>query len=184
MQIDTLDDLELVKKSISGDNDSFEDIVRKYSSKLFYFAKTFGLNDDESKDLVQDSLFKAWKNLKKYNNKYPFKTWIYSITKNTIIDYIRKKKTETFSDLFSDDEEIDFVDDSPSLVDLINKNEASLRVSKAVEKLNDNYRKIILLHYEEEMTFDEIGQLLEKPINTVKSWHFRAIKELKDLLLH
>ncbi len=182
MNIINENETELISAIISGDQKAFEHLVKIYSGRLFYFAKTFGLNNDEAKDIVQESFFKIWKNFRKYNKRFSLKTWIYSITKNTIIDSLRKTKHPAFSEYFDQDEEIDFEDSNASFEEILMQNQEKEEISKAVESLNDNYRKIILLHYEEELTFEEISRLLDKSINTLKSWHFRAIKELKRLL--
>jgi RNA polymerase sigma-70 factor (ECF subfamily) len=140
---------------------------------------------DYGKDIVQDVFVKVWKNIKKFDiNRASFKTWILTITRNTVIDYLRKKKSVTFSSLDSDEEPFtDSIEDDVILPDeaLIKLEDKEL-LNNLLNKLPAHYKEVLVLYYQEDMTFNEIGQLLNKPLNTVKSYHHRALKKLKEMI--
>lgn len=171
-------DEEIFQQVIEGNQKAYEILVNKYSTRLFYFTKTYNLTDDEAKDIIQESFFKAWKYKNKFSPKNKFSTWLYTITKNNIIDNKRKKHSQTFSEV--DEENFDVIDQEMNTLDNITKENNLQKIQNEIEKLSPNYKKILLLHYDEELTFDEISKLLDISINTVKSWHYRAIQTLKE----
>jgi RNA polymerase sigma-70 factor (ECF subfamily) len=170
-------DEEIFRQVIEGDQKAFEILVNKYSTRLLYFTKTYNLDDDEAKDVIQESFFKAWKYRDKFNSKNKFSTWLYTITKNNIIDIKRKKHSQTFSQIDGDD--FDIMDQEMDTLDSIAKEHDMQTIQNEIEKLSSNFKQVLLLHYDEELTFDEISKLLNIGINTVKSWHYRAIQTIR-----
>lgn len=163
-------------------------LINRYISSLYNFAARL-TNRNDATDIVQEVFIKAWKNIHHFDPlKASFKTWIFTITKNTTTDFLRKKRSLLFSDLEkSDDENINsFAENIPTeelLPDLaLQKLEDSKFLNKTLEKLRPDYQEVLVLHYQEEMTFEEIGKILNKPLNTIKSQHRRAILELKKML--
>jgi len=176
-------DENLVKDYLDGDDGAFKRLLDKYTSSVYNFSFRF-VGADNANDVVQDVFIKVWKNLKKFNSeKSQFKTWLFTIARNTITDYLRKKKMVLFSSL--DKEEEDFVDSLESedflpdedFIRLEDKN----TLNKLLNQIPENYKEILILHYQEDMTFNEIGKLMKKPLNTVKSYHRRALIKLKDI---
>ena len=131
---------------------------------------------------MQDIFIKTWKNIKRYDSKKAsFKTWIFTIARNSVTDFWRKKKNILFTEIeesFSEN-----IPDENLLPDeVLQKLEDAELLNKTLEKLRPDYREVLVLYYQEEMTFEEIGGILSKPTNTVKSQHRRAIIELRELL--
>ena len=129
---------------------------------------------------------RIWKNLKKYRKEENFRTWIFSIARNAAIDFLRKKKSIIFSDLENESgipaEEI-FENSEPLPDEIISFAEDKKILDKLMNKLPLFYREVLFLYYNNNFTFDEIGKIMNKPLNTVKSQHRRALIELKRLLL-
>ncbi len=180
-----LTDNELISQYLHGETKAFKYLIERYSSALYNFAVRLGASNDAA-DIVQDIFIKVWQNLKKFNSaKASFKTWIYTIARNTITDYLRKKKPALFSQLDSEDDTPSFedsIEDTALLPDeVLEKAEDSAFLNSLIGGLSVNYRTVLSLYYDEEMTFDEIGKVLGKPLNTVKSQHRRALLELKKL---
>lgn len=178
------DDEYLIREYLKGNQEAFKSLVDRYTPSIYNFSIRFvGL--DYAKDIVQDIFIKVWKNIKKFNNnKASFKTWILTITRNAITDYLRKKKSITFSSLDNEKESYE----SSIEDDVILPNEALIKLEdkELLNNLLDNmpahYREVLIFYYQEEMTFNEIGQLLGKPLNTVKSYHHRALVILRELI--
>ena len=185
-------DEEIIILYKAGNKEVFKELIDKYTSPLFNF--TTRLTDkDNAPDIVQDVFVKIWKKLDSFDiSKSSFKTWIFTVTKNTIIDFWRKnkipggeKKILSFSDLEKNDDYSfsENIKDENILPDeaLIKLEDREL-LNKMINKLPENYKIVLMLHYQEEMTFDEVGKVLNKPPNTVKSYHQRAIKKLREML--
>jgi len=178
-------DEELIKEYLNGNDESFKSLMDKYTPSIFNYSARF-VGVDYAKDIIQDVFFKVWKNIKKFDdNKASFKTWLFTITRNTITDYLRKKKMIPFSSLDKDEEsfESNIVDEVILPSEALIKIEDKELLNKTLNKLPSNYKEVLVLYYQEEMTFSEIGQLLNKPLNTVKSYHYRALVMLKEILL-
>ena len=166
----------LVKEHLEGNQGAFKLLIDRYTPPLYNFSVRF-VGVDYAKDIVQDVFIKVWKNIKKFdNNRASFKTWIFTIARNTITDYLRKKKSVTFSLLDTNEESFaDSIEDDVILPDeALSKLEDKELLNKLLDKMPIQYREVLVLYYQEEMTFNEIGQLLNKPLNTVKSYHHRA----------
>ncbi len=169
----------LIKKYLEGDQSSLKLIIDKYTPSIFNFSKRFV--SDAATDVTQDVFIKVWKNLKSFNtDKSSFKTWLFTITRNTITDYLRKKKSIPMSYMGEDDSFIESIpDEAPLPYDVLQKLQDKEVLLKFMESLPDNYKTVLTLYYGEDMTFKEIGEVLGKPLNTVKSYHYRAIILLK-----
>ena len=164
----------LIEEYIKGDENSFRFIIDKYSNSIYNFSARFvGISD--ATDIVQDVFVKVWTNIKKFDkSKSSFKTWLFRITRNTVIDFMRKKKMINFSSLDTEGENFeDTIEDDSSLpIEIMSQLEDEKMLNAFIDELPDNYKEVLVLHYQEDMTFAEIGELLNKPSNTVKSYHF------------
>ena len=178
------DDEQLIVEYLSFKNkEIFRTLLNRYTKPVYNFVRHMISNTDEAEDITQEVFIKVWKNLKKYKLGQNFKTWLFTIAKNSTIDFLRKKKALNFSDLENKDDDFSFSETIPDenlLPDeALQKLQNSEFLNKLLDQLSFEYKTILLLHYQEEMTFDEIGKILKKPLNTVKSYHRRAILELR-----
>jgi RNA polymerase sigma factor (sigma-70 family) len=175
----------LIKEYLDGNQDAFKLLIDQYTPSVYNFSVRFvGL--DYAKDIVQDVFIKVWKNIKNFDIKRAsFKTWILTITRNTITDYLRKKKSVSFSSLDNDEEsyEASIKDDVILPDEALIKLEDKELLNNLLDKLPIHYQEVLILYYQEDMTFNEIGQLLNKPLNTVKSYHHRAMILLRKLIV-
>ncbi len=174
-----LKDEELVSHYLEGDNSAFEEIVNRYLKPVYNFTYRFCGNEKDSEEIVQESFLKLWKNIKKFRKNDKFKTWFYTIARNTAIDWMRKKKSIVFSK-FENEKGENFFEDSLTdtediASEIFEKNELKKDVGKLIGALPFKYREIILLYYQEELSLVEISEVLKKPLNTVKSLHRRAL---------
>lgn len=175
-----------IKEYLNGNKDIFRILVEKYTPSIYNFSVRF-VGNDYANDIVQDVFIKVWKNIKKFDhNKANFKTWIFAITRNTITDYLRKKKMISFSSLDNGEEsfEDNILDEAILPDEVLIKLEDKELLNNLLDKLPNNYKEILIFYYQEDMTFNEIGQLLDKPLNTVKSYHRRALILLKDMVIN
>jgi RNA polymerase sigma-70 factor (ECF subfamily) len=181
-------DEEIILTYKNGNQAAFKGLIDRYATPLYNFTARLANRNDAS-DIVQESFIKAWKNINNFNpQKASFKTWIFAIAKNTATDFLRKKHSFLFSDMNKGAEEDmnsfseNIPDDNILPEEALQKLQDSQFLNEILEKLQPAYREVLALHYQEEMTFDEIGKILDKPLNTVKSQHRRAIMELRKML--
>lgn len=183
-------DDELISSYKSGKQESFKDLVVKYTSPLYNFVARL-TNKTDADDIVSEVFIKVWKHLDSFDStKSSFKTWIFTIAKNASTDFLRKKKSLVFSEISDSDKEnpnsfAENIPDDALLPDAaLQKLQDSSLLNKLIDNLPFHYKTVIILHYQEEMTFIEISRILGEPLNTVKSRHRRAILELRKRVLN
>lgn len=185
----SLEDDKLVAKAASGDQEAYKALLDKYETPLYYHLIKMVKDREQVRDLVQEAFMKAFDNLDSYNTNYAFSTWLYRITTNHAIDYLRKKKLQTLSidePVKTKEGEMNIqLEDEQSATDRsIMKKQRSSIIHKAIEELPEKYRVVIKLRHFEELSYDEISEQLDLPLGTVKAHIFRAremlYKELKD----
>ncbi|OGJ04968.1 hypothetical protein A2554_01210 [Candidatus Nomurabacteria bacterium RIFOXYD2_FULL_35_12] len=178
-----------------GKKEAFKGLINRYTFPLYNFTAHI-VNQNDASDVVQEIFIKTWKSIHKFDEKKAsFKTWIFTIARNTAIDFLRKKRNLLFSDIPArqlaggekeSENENSFAENIPDenlLPDeALQKLEDSEFLNRTLEKLNIKEKEILILYYQEELTFDEIGKILQKSLNTVKSTHRRAIIKLQELL--
>lgn len=178
---------ELINSYLNGNSRAFADILSLYLTPLYNFIFRLTNDNQLSEDIVQEVFIKVWKNLRKFDQKKKFKTWIFTIARNTAIDFLRKNKEIHFSE-FENGEEENFIentlsDTAPLPDEMMIKNEDADALKKALDEIPLFYKEVLLLRYMENLTFEEIGKALNKPLNTVKSQNGRALQILKEKLL-
>lgn len=180
-------DSELITRYLSGKEEILPYLINRYLKPIHSFVFGLVLNNSVADDITQDVFVKVWRNLKKYNMKYSFKTWIYSIARNTVIDNFRKRKDPVFSSFDTSEGDNIIVDTLADDTPLI---EESLMISEEIDNLRNvlqelplHYREILIMRYTDDLSIEEISNILKRPIETVKSQHRRGLLHLKSLLL-
>jgi len=175
-------DLELVSDYLQGEEQAFSVIVSRYTQPMYNFIARVCGDREEAHDLTQEVFVKVWKNIRSFDVHRNFKTWMYRIARNTAIDWLRKRKHVQFSDLISGEHE-SFEETLPSTEPLpgevFARTELKEELERALSKTHPEYRMILLLHLIEQMTFEEMADVLNKPMNTVKSQYRRALLTLR-----
>jgi len=184
------EDLILVKQALeNGDPRAFNELMARHRDPVYFMLNEKVNGDKElAKELTIEAFGKAFNKLHSYTPKFAFSTWLYTIAKNNLIDYLRKKKLQTISlnNMFDSDEENVQVLQIPANVlnpeaELEKKQRIKI-LRKIVEQLNPNYRVLVKLRYFKEYTYDEIAQELKIPIGTVKAQLHRSREQLFKIL--
>ena len=177
-------DDELIAEYRSGDYEALQVLFKRYTNALYGFTYRMTHKSDEAEDITQETFIKVWKMLPSYKMTNTFKSWIFTIARNTTIDRLRKKKSNVFSDFDSSDGTnwlTETITDEADLPDeLVQKAQDKKLLDGGLETLAADEKEILLLHYSEDMTFDAIGKILKKPLNTIKSKHRRALAKLRE----
>jgi RNA polymerase sigma-70 factor (ECF subfamily) len=185
----SLEDDKLVERAIQGDQQAYKEIMDKYQKPLYFHVLKMVRNHEQVEDLVQEAFMKAFKNLNTYNTNYAFSTWLYRITTNHTIDYLRKKKLKTTSmnePVKTRDGEIEIqISDEQAKTDRkIIREQRKRIIHEAIDNLPEKYRIVIEMRHLQELSYQEIADQLDLPLGTVKAHIFRAremlYKKLKD----
>lgn len=182
-----LHDLKLVKLATKkGDQKAYADLMGRYRDSVYFMLLKMVGNRDDADDLTIEAFAKAFKRLDQYTPSFAFSTWLFKIATNNCIDFIRKKKNNTFSiDKTVEGAEggemsitlrSDFLDPEEKM----QKKQKVKMLHDVVDKLKPRYRQLVELRYFEELSYEEIATRLELPIGTVKAQLFRA----RELLLN
>lgn len=179
------EDAQLIRRCLKGDEKAYEKLLEKYRGPVFSICLRMVRNRDDAEDLAQDVFIKIFNILDRYNPSFPFSSWLYRITSNLCIDFLRKNKRTVFSlDKPVDGDDGEMFRQLPS--DEIGPHrkmelkEEMLILEKAIERLPEHYRMIVLLRHQEHLSYDEISETLGIPLGTVKARIHRARKTIVD----
>jgi len=184
------DDRELIISHKAGDETAFPELVQRYEARVYNHCVRMINDREESADLTQEVFLKVFRNIGNYEHTYSFYTWLYRITVNCCIDYIRKRKRQAqsislsfnTSDESDSGKEQDIPDVTFTPERFIRDKETSRILKKAIGQLSEKMRAIILLKEIEGFSYEEIADILNCSRGTVKSRLFRARERLRELL--
>ncbi|HRY99045.1 MAG TPA: sigma-70 family RNA polymerase sigma factor [Bacteroidales bacterium] len=187
-----LRDYNLVQRAIhQGDQSAYAELMKNYKDSLYFMLLKMTNNPTDADDLTIEAFGKAFKNLHQYTPDYAFSTWLFKIASNNCIDFIRKRRNNTFSiDRPIGDEEdggdlsANLASSSPDPEETYIKQQKIKLMREVVEKLKPHYRHLIDLRYFKEYSYEEIAQELDLPLGTVKAQLFRAREFLFNVLKH
>jgi RNA polymerase sigma-70 factor (ECF subfamily) len=185
-ELNKLTDEELIFSFQDGNDKAYTEIVSRYKDKLTNFVYRYVGNYDDSDDIVQDTFVKVYVSKHLYKEVAKFSTWIYTIAINLAkTKIIKKQKYKTFSisDAY-DDEDKDFdIPDNAFTPDVdANSKFLSEHIQKALDKISDNYRELVILRDIEDFSYEEIVEMTGLPMGTVKSRINRGREKLQELL--
>ncbi len=179
-------DQQLIASYLAGDEKSLEILIHSYLKPIYSFVLRYVGNEQEAEDITQEVFVRAWRNLKKFDQKKKFKTWIFSIAKNASIDFLKKKKAIPFSEFENEKGQNILVETlinpAPLPDKLFEQSSVGEILNTVMNHLTSKYRMVLFLRYNDHFTFREIAEALGEPLNTIKSRHRRALIQLKKLL--
>jgi len=184
--MDHLTDEQLTEAYLGGDREALNILIKRYLTPIFNFALGYVKDEAIAEDLTQEVFVKVWKKIKSFDKKYKFKSWLYVIAKNTCLDYFKKNKEITFSDISPTADDLFFenliqeASASPQ-AEIESVQEADI-VNAAIDKLPEKYKTTLKLHYQGGYNFREIAEMIKMSIETVKSRNRRALGLLKKIL--
>ncbi len=178
------DDAFLVEQCRAGDEEACEALVRQYQERVFALISRMTGDPDRVEDIAQEVFLKAFRSLKSFRGGSRFYTWLYRITVNTVLNTMRSqgRRQETSLDAMGGLEVQADADMEPAEVTA--RLELARRVREAIDQLEEPYRVIVYLRELEDLSYEEIAEVVELPVGTVKSRLFRARQHLKGLLQH
>ena len=170
-------DEQIAERVQNGDTDAFGELISRYEAKLKRYARKFLNTDHEIDDLVQDVFIKAYTNIRSFDTNLRFSPWVYRIAHNTFVNELKRKSKVSFFDADTILPRLPAQEtaDGDSLDEEIRK-----EIDSLIKNLSPKYREVVVLHYFEHLSYQEISEVLKIPISTVGVRMTRARKKLKE----
>lgn len=180
-------DAQLVAAVLKGDQERFGDLVERYQGRLVNYLSRLLRSLQEAEDLAQEVFFKLYQALDRYDPRYKFSTWLFRVAQNAAIDQIRKRRLQLVSmdHQRAADETLgtwEFPGHDPSPYADLRNRERGEAIQEAIDALPWDYRELIVLRHFGELSYEEIAQLKEMPLGTVKNKLFRGRQLMKEKL--
>ncbi|OFY84400.1 MAG: RNA polymerase subunit sigma-24 [Bacteroidetes bacterium RIFCSPLOWO2_12_FULL_35_15] len=182
-------DYKLIRLALdNSDQKAYAELMGRYRDSVYFMLLKMVNNKDDADDLTIEAFGKAFKRLSQYTPTYAFSTWLFKIASNNCIDFIRRKKMNTFSiDKTIENDEggemsMNIKADGLNPEEHMVKKQKVKLMREIVEKLKPRYRVLVELRYFDELSYEEISDKLELPLGTVKAQLFRAREFLANIM--
>ena len=181
-------DTELVVRALSGREDGFEELVRRYQRPIVAYVYRMVGDYDSALDLAQEVFIKVYNSLGRYRPEFKFSTWIYRIAHNAAIDHLRRQgavRTEEMEVEGAEGTTFEkpLASKAPSPEQETERGERRAEIEEVVAQLPPAYRELIVLRHSHDLSYDEIAEVTSLPLGTVKNRIFRAREAMRELLV-
>lgn len=170
-----LSDLELVNQSKSGDPEAFSELVRRHQHVVFNVAYRFMRDSALAEDMAQESFLKAYRLLKGFRGDCAFSTWMYRVTCSVCLTELNRRKRRNAV-------QQELQHETPVAEEPVENPDMPEMIRRCVKRLPDRYVQIITLYYLKGVSYEEIAQVMNIPMGTLKTWMFRARKQLRGVV--
>ena len=182
------DERKIIKKAAAGSADAFEQLLLKYQTPIYNLCLRMTGNPEDAADMTQEAFLKAWRSLSSFQFESSFSTWLYRLTTNTCLDYLRSQKRRPQCSLTVEDDDgeeqvLDVTDEAPTPEEALLSAEERSQLVHALSQLEASQRQIITLRVVNDLSYAEIAEILDVKEGTVKSRLARARDNLRKKLL-
>ena len=173
-----------ISKAKSGNQSAFRYLLDTFWSDVYNYQLKRTKSENEAEDIAIQTFSKAFDKIATYNEEYKFKTWLIAISKNVHIDLLRKKNISIAADTSKEQEEKAYlvVDESPTPEDKIITEQNLAKLLRDIKQLKPKYQEVIQLRYFQELSYKEISEQINEPMNNVKVKLLRAKKLLAEII--
>lgn len=185
-KIQNFTDVELIASAIKGRESGFEELVRRYQRPIVAYVYRMLSDYEASLDVTQEVFIKVYNSLDKYSSEYKFSTWLYRIAHNAAIDWMRRNsanlqslETETADGAY----QIQLESNALSPEQERERSEWRSEIDAVVKCLPAVYRELIVLRHSKDLSYDEIAEVANLPLGTVKNRLFRAREMMREMLI-
>lgn len=174
--------IEIIKK---GNERAYRELVKRYRSKIFAYLYRLARNKEEAEDLLQNVFVKVYNNIEKIDTSRKFSSWIYRIAHNEAVNFLKKRSRRhliSIEDVQTSKDKLEITDNGQSPIDAWISKELKNEMDEALEKLPPKYKEVLILRYYLDKSYEEMSEILGKPINTVGTLLNRAKKKLMEIM--
>ncbi len=177
----------VIAEARQGREPAFAELLRRYRAPVFNLCLRMLKNRDDAEDVAQDVFIKVFAMLDRYDERYAFRSWLFKIAANQSIDFIRKNRVKLLSldePVSYKGEEIErqFPDDGDTPEQALASKELGTLLMAVTDELPPHYRSMIVLRHQEQLSYEEIAQIMELPLGTVKARIHRARAMMREKL--
>lgn len=172
----TRTDQQLIDEFLNGNEQGFNELVRRYQEKVYRVARRMMGDHDEADDVVQEVFIKLYQAVKEFRGESSVYTWLYRITTNAALNALRKKKVREYISI--DDAAQQIESDVTPPDQAAEEKERKSAIEKAVASLPRKQRAVFVMRYYEEKSYDEIALILKTSVGGLKANYFHAIKKI------
>ena len=173
------DDRTLVERSLAGDDMAFEYLFNRYGEAMRRLFLQRSTSAEDTEDLLQETFVKVYLHLENYNSQYTFGQWVYTIARNTHIDFERRRQ----EDLSIDEKFSSPAASTPSPEESMIRQQQRRQIEHYIEVLPEHYRRLFTMRFLDDYSYDEIAEKLHLPMGTVKTQIHRARERMCRLIL-
>jgi RNA polymerase sigma-70 factor (ECF subfamily) len=193
LDLANLPDADLVARALDGRDEAYRELIRRYERPVFSLVYRMVRDREQAEDLAQETFIKVLNNIEKYSPEFKFSSWILKIANNLAIDALRRRRLDTVSIDGSanaatmaevEATSIELADRGETALDELANRELGSAIEQAIGRLRPMYRSCILMRHVDGRSYEEIAQLLDLPLGTVKTYIHRARHELREALEH
>ena len=176
--------LKNIQKAKLGDQVAFTFLLDFYWNEVYGYMLKRTENETDTDDIVIETFAKAFDKIGTYNPEFGFNTWLITIAKNVHIDMLRKKKSTLFLEITDEEDSIanQVLDDSPTVEDIIITEQNLSKLLQQIKQLKPAYQEVIQLRYFQEMSYQDMAEQLNEPLNNIKIKLLRAKKLLAEII--
>ena len=177
-----MEDRDLLQKLRNPETKSygFNLLVREYQQRIYWHVRKMVIDHDDADDLVQEIFIKIWKNLDKFREESKLYTWIYTIASNECLNFLKKKRNRYFLPIVDVSAELNQKLEQSAY---ISGDEVQNKLQKALLTLPDKQRMVFNMKYYDEMKYDEIAEITNTSIGSLKASYHHAVKKIKEFLI-
>lgn len=174
------EDIQWVTASKNGDQDAFSLLVQRYQRRVFNLVFRMLQNYEEASEVTQEAFLAAWQGLPAFRGEARFSTWLYRIAYNCALKQLETRKRENaLQTALQAEQSIEGEDPNNALLDMLDNQEM---VQEQLSQLPPKYRIVLILRHLQDMTYEEMAEVLTMPVGTIKTHLFRARNLLKERL--
>jgi RNA polymerase sigma-70 factor (ECF subfamily) len=172
------DDKALVAASLAGNTGAFDEIVERHRRAVYQVCYRFVNNHEDASDLTQETFVRAWKGLRNFKGESALSTWLYRIAVNVSLNRVSARRLDV--EVIEDDRFVDTTADAPG--DALLRGERAAAVRRAIAQLPEKQRATLILRTYQELSHQEIADILGSSVGAVKANFFHALANLKKIL--
>jgi RNA polymerase sigma-70 factor (ECF subfamily) len=180
-------DLKTIRRCKRGEEAAFTEILARYRGPIYNLCYRMSRNPEDARDLAQEVFIKVFRLLDRFDEEYAFSSWLFRIASNHCIDHLRRNRMRFLSldgvaGPDGEEFELQIPDEGPGPDTVLERREAVSRLEEVIADLPPHYKAITLLRHQQQLSYEEIAEVLQLPLGTVKARIHRARAQIQQML--
>ena len=181
-----MNELQWIEAAKQGDMLAFEELVKLYEKRVYALTLRMCKHPEDAAEAAQEAFLSAWQGLPFFRGDSSFSTWLYRLASNACVDLLRKEgrhKNAAGPSFNDEDAALDVADEAPQPHEALERKELKEQIEAGLQALTPDHRQVLILREMHQLSYDEISDVLDLDVGTVKSRINRARKQLRNFLI-